>query len=62
MELIIFFWRVLAGGSVDHPDLLDQVPTDSSRTRHAFPDDPVLYGVPQPRPVSRESGHGKDGG
>ena len=55
-------WRVRRAGSVDDPDRAIQGLPEEPRNKIAFPDDPVMYGVPQQRPVSRESGHGKDGG
>jgi FtsZ-interacting cell division protein ZipA len=55
-------WRVRRVGSVNDPDRAIQGSPDDPRNKIAFPDDPVMFGVPQQRPISRESGHGKDGG
>ena len=73
MEILVFaiavslvaifgMWRVRRVGSPDAADRTTEPPLDDQRYRSAFPDDPVLAGVPPQRPVSRESGHGKDGG
>jgi hypothetical protein len=73
MEFVVFaiavitlaiygIWRVRRVGSVDDPGRATQRLPEEPRNKIAFPDDPVMYGVPQQRPVSRESGHGKDGG
>ena len=54
--------RVRRGGSAEEPTPASADGFDDQRYRSAFPDDPVVMGVVPQRPVSRESGHGKDGG
>ena len=54
-------WRVRRVGSSDEPDRPIEPPPDDQRYKTAFPDDPVTGAIPLQRPVSRESGHGKDG-
>ena len=62
-------WRVRRVGSPDEPDRATEPPPDDQRYQSIFPDagmvdgqDAVMTGVPPQRPVSREEGHGKDGG
>jgi FtsZ-interacting cell division protein ZipA len=73
MEIVVFvlvvislaiygMWRVRRVGSTDEPTRESADAADDQRYKSAFPDDHVLMRVPQQRPVSRESGHGKDGG
>ena len=72
MEILVFaivvsivaiygMWRVRQGGSRDEPFRATGPPPDDQRYKTAFPDDPVTGAIPLQRPVSRESGHGKDG-
>ncbi len=60
---ILALWRARRVGSAEDPGrrAVQDVPA-AQRSMSAFPDDQVVLGVPQQRPVSRESGHGKDGG
>lgn len=72
MEFYVFFGILVVGAIVllyrsrrsttDWRESPNAGLPDDLANKHAFPDDPVMYGVPRQRPVSREQGHGKDGG
>jgi hypothetical protein len=61
---VYWIWRVRRGGSYDNPDRAIQGLPDDLREKniHGGVVDPMYANVRAPRPVSRDSGSGKDGG